>query len=123
LFALLASLVDPRLKIAAGIAEADLNYMWDALLQQMVRVATLEEEQLQTTNALDGDGNIDPQGPNNRGGFNMFQEPNEIYLMVNSNNNNNNDADNVNRDSALERAEAELHLYKREPALLLQREE
>jgi hypothetical protein len=127
LLALLASLVDPRLRVAAGIAEADINYMWDALLQQMVRIAALEEGQLLTTNALDGDGNVDPEGnaaPNNHGGYNnMFQELNEMYLMANSNNNNNNDADNVNRYSALERAEAELHLYKREPALLLQREE
>jgi hypothetical protein len=53
---LLASLVDPRLKVAAGIAEADVNFMWDALLEEMVLIATLEEDSLATA-ALDDDAN------------------------------------------------------------------
>jgi hypothetical protein len=75
---------------------------------------------------LDDDANANNNAAVTNRRDNMFQELNEMYLIVssnNNNNNNNNNADDVNRDSAFERASAELHLYKREPALLLQREE
>jgi hypothetical protein len=98
--------------------------MWDALLDEMVLIATLEEDSLPTA-ALDDDANANNNAAVTNRRDNMFQELNEMYLIVssNNNNNNNNNADDVNRDSAFERASAELHLYKREPALLLQREE
>jgi hypothetical protein len=44
LLSLLASLVDPRMKLGAGLAEEDLNYLWNSLMQLMIEEANSESE-------------------------------------------------------------------------------
>jgi hypothetical protein len=66
--------VDPWPKVAAGIAEGDLNYMWDALLQKMIGIAALEEDNLATASALDVNGSPEEiDAHNNHCADNIFQ--------------------------------------------------
>jgi hypothetical protein len=126
LLSLLASLVDPRMKLGAGLAEEDLNYLWNSLMQLMIEEANSESEAVRVRGMSADNESMDDGQPGmalHDNNF-LFHELNVLYH--NARNNNNDDTDepnNNNAAAALDRVRAELVLYKREPAIMLQREE
>ncbi len=121
--ALVASLVDPRFKFGPGFSDVDKNYIWNIIRQMMTHIA-VGEQQREEEPLLEE--RRQQQQPRRAGLVDaMFLELNQMAMEEqaangedDNNNNNNNDHEDV-----VNRVDAELLLYKREPHLPLKKDD
>jgi hypothetical protein len=131
---LMASFLDPRMKGGLGISDIDMEYIWDEIKAHLIQVALgiaadiieppeaiaaqeapLLQQQQPEHFAHDHDDIFDKIDLH-------FEEANNQRLHnnnINNNNNNNNNNAELKRQRCIAAAEAELTLYKMEPAIRL----
>jgi hypothetical protein len=128
--ALVATLLDPRFKFGAGLADDDKNYIWNLIRPMMCTEAALEVAAVvkEPTDSEDNNNdNTQQQPPHQQRHIGyvdaMFLELSEMAMAEQAiNEQDNNDYDYIDEDTNINKqVDAELLLYKREPHLPLRK--
>ena len=117
---LMSSFLDPRMKGGVGIAPDDQDAIYAAIRSNMIEIASVNAEV--QPGDFDAEAHVQPEGPNNNNNNNnldyeIFDEINHHFMAQTARND---DPVAQNAGQVQELVDAELALYKREPAIALQ---